>query len=416
MTTPDEQARCAFTAEDHEEFNNVATTSERRFLKDKYGEDPTYFDSPTKFVAATAGDADPSGPSHPDPDAVAEEAMTAREKLEFRQSDHDSPADFLKDRNGVHPATVDEPGEYHRAVASLMTMPAPPTARLVRCWRCQSVATPSPRSQEYWHIGDTITRFGAVRPARSSGVKRSAVIDDGTFRSLMHPVLAANSPTHTDGRKSVRFSPASICDEWPMCPDAHHRPVGRFFASSVPDMCGDSCSRTFVRQYHSGDARRPTRRTVARPGTPSRCQTNSASTASRSSSRNHGDVNAAPTTASTERLPSGEWTDSTGQRRKEMLAVDHSDGSASTSACERAPTVNATASSERRLCRVRTYARRHSGTRTRSECASVRPAGSTPTPQASGLSTRSGNCVPNSATSTELPLGTVSCRTRVESV
>jgi hypothetical protein len=34
-----------------------------------------------------------------------------------------------------------------------------------------------------------------------------------------------------------------------MCPDAHHRPVGRFFASAVPDVCGDSCSRTVVRQY-----------------------------------------------------------------------------------------------------------------------------------------------------------------------
>jgi hypothetical protein len=117
MTDSDKQARCAFTTEDHVEFEAAATTSERRFLEQKYGEDPSDFDSPSEFVAATAGDADPSGPSHPDPDAVAEEAMTAREKLEFRQSDHDSPADFLKDRNGVHPATVDELGEYHKAVA-----------------------------------------------------------------------------------------------------------------------------------------------------------------------------------------------------------------------------------------------------------------------------------------------------------
>ena len=114
---PDERARSAFDVEDHAEFEAAATTSERRFLEQKYDETPEDYDSVSEFVAATAGNGDPSGSSHPDPDAVAEEAMTAREKLEFRQSDHDSPADFLKDRNGVHPATVDEPGEYHKAVA-----------------------------------------------------------------------------------------------------------------------------------------------------------------------------------------------------------------------------------------------------------------------------------------------------------
>jgi uncharacterized membrane protein YfcA len=47
-------------------------------------------------------------------------------------------------------------------------------------------------------------------------------------------VLGSFLVYYTDGRKSARFSPASICDEWPMCPDAYHRPVGRFFASSDP--------------------------------------------------------------------------------------------------------------------------------------------------------------------------------------
>src|SRR6185369_12968673 len=39
------------------------------------------------------------------------------------------------------------------AVASTITSPAPPTARLPRCTRCQSVGIPS--TLEYWHIGET---------------------------------------------------------------------------------------------------------------------------------------------------------------------------------------------------------------------------------------------------------------------
>ena len=43
------------------------------------------------------------------------------------------------------------------AVASTITRAAPPTARLPRCTRCQSVGSPS--RLEYWHMGDTKTRF-----------------------------------------------------------------------------------------------------------------------------------------------------------------------------------------------------------------------------------------------------------------
>src|SRR5579864_9653621 len=43
------------------------------------------------------------------------------------------------------------------AVASVKTSAAPPTARLPRCTRCQSVANPS--VLEYWHIGETIMRL-----------------------------------------------------------------------------------------------------------------------------------------------------------------------------------------------------------------------------------------------------------------
>ena len=44
------------------------------------------------------------------------------------------------------------------AVASVITMPAPPTARDPRWTRCQSVGTPSTVA-EYWHIGETKMRL-----------------------------------------------------------------------------------------------------------------------------------------------------------------------------------------------------------------------------------------------------------------
>lgn len=43
MTDPDEQVRCAFSVDDHIEFE-AATTSERRFLEQKYDRDITDFD------------------------------------------------------------------------------------------------------------------------------------------------------------------------------------------------------------------------------------------------------------------------------------------------------------------------------------------------------------------------------------
>jgi hypothetical protein len=43
--------------------------------------------------------------------------MTVSERVEFQASDYDSPAAFLKDRNGVSVASFDDPGEYQKAVA-----------------------------------------------------------------------------------------------------------------------------------------------------------------------------------------------------------------------------------------------------------------------------------------------------------
>jgi len=54
------------------------------------------------------------------------------------------------------------------SVISVMTSPAPPTARLPRCTRCQSPGVPS--SAEYWHIGDTTTRLASTSERRRNGV------------------------------------------------------------------------------------------------------------------------------------------------------------------------------------------------------------------------------------------------------
>ena len=54
------------------------------------------------------------------------------------------------------------------SVISVMTSPAPPTARLPRWTRCQSSGVPS--SAEYWHMGETTTRFCSTSSRRRKGV------------------------------------------------------------------------------------------------------------------------------------------------------------------------------------------------------------------------------------------------------
>src|SRR4029079_10130087 len=56
-------------------------------------------------------------------------------------------------------------------LASTHTMPAPPTARLPRCTKCQSFGMPS--SDEYWHIGETMTRLGRTTERSCRGEKRA---------------------------------------------------------------------------------------------------------------------------------------------------------------------------------------------------------------------------------------------------
>src|ERR1035441_4406706 len=58
------------------------------------------------------------------------------------------------------------------ADASMQTSPAPPTARLPRCTRCQSVANPS--SEEYWHMGETAIRLRKAISRMASGAIKFA--------------------------------------------------------------------------------------------------------------------------------------------------------------------------------------------------------------------------------------------------
>jgi len=117
----DEQARCAFTARDHVEFQASGIDSEREFLRVKYDEDPGDYDSVGDYLTATAGDATvefaASTDDSDDADGVAERAMTVEERLEFEQSTHTDPADFLTDRHGLNPETFASAGAYSRAVA-----------------------------------------------------------------------------------------------------------------------------------------------------------------------------------------------------------------------------------------------------------------------------------------------------------
>jgi hypothetical protein len=55
------------------------------------------------------------------------------------------------------------------ALASAITSAAPPTARLPRWTRCQSVARPP--GAEYWHMGETAMRLRRVTSRSRNGWK-----------------------------------------------------------------------------------------------------------------------------------------------------------------------------------------------------------------------------------------------------
>ena len=59
-------------------------------------------------------------------------------------------------------------------VISHITSPAQPSEKLPRCIRCQSFA--EPLSELYWHIGETTTRLGSVKPRIVIGENNTLVI------------------------------------------------------------------------------------------------------------------------------------------------------------------------------------------------------------------------------------------------
>src|SRR5690348_6445159 len=59
-------------------------------------------------------------------------------------------------------------------VISVITSAAAPSENWPRCMRCQSLAVPS--VELYWHIGETTTRFGSVRPRMVIGENSALVI------------------------------------------------------------------------------------------------------------------------------------------------------------------------------------------------------------------------------------------------
>ncbi len=83
------------------------------------------------------------------------------------------------------------------SVISAMTRPAPPTARLPRCTRCQSFGVPS--SAEYWHIGETTMRFGEhqlAQPERREHRRRNARGRTGERHAALLGGLLGEPPVH----------------------------------------------------------------------------------------------------------------------------------------------------------------------------------------------------------------------------
>src|SRR5437016_3691395 len=97
------------------------------------------------------------------------------------------------------------------AVASVKTRPAPPTARLPRCTKCQSLAKPS--TLEYSHIGETTMRFERVTPRSFSASNRCGTpsLDRSRKDQIVLPVLSvAGCPER--GRK-LRPMPRAVDDD-----------------------------------------------------------------------------------------------------------------------------------------------------------------------------------------------------------
>src|SRR3989454_4179746 len=106
----------------------------------------------------------------------------------------------------VHPGEIRPSRDT--SVISVTTGPAPRMALAPRCTRCQSSGVPS--TAQYWHIGETTTRFTNSTSRNRNGVNRGGgggLL--GTSTPLCSAVRAANqrstSPTNL-GSRSFKLS------------------------------------------------------------------------------------------------------------------------------------------------------------------------------------------------------------------
>ena len=111
------------------------------------------------------------------------------------------------------------------AVASVKTAPAPPTARLPRWTRCQSVARPS--AHEYWHIGETTMRLRSVNDRCVNGSNRAAVAGSG-FRTTKRDPGERSCVERASGRgPGWAVVRRGDFDHDDACGTAHSVPSGR---------------------------------------------------------------------------------------------------------------------------------------------------------------------------------------------
>jgi hypothetical protein len=96
------------------------------------------------------------------------------------------------------------------ATASVKMRPAPPIARAPRWTRCQSVDSPSPASQEYWHIGETTTRLRRHTSRSGSGWSRRGR-------------LMARQPLSQAGYPNEWWNVTPTPALQPACCDSHRR-------------------------------------------------------------------------------------------------------------------------------------------------------------------------------------------------
>src|SRR5438270_9434672 len=74
----------------------------------------------------------------------------------------------------------------------MQNIAAPDSARLLMWVKCQSVATPS--SAEYWHIGDTTTRFFKFRPRSLIGENRTLMRGSSGMGAGVEESVVSDAP------------------------------------------------------------------------------------------------------------------------------------------------------------------------------------------------------------------------------